>query len=512
MIRKYGLKERYVYMRAIGLLLFGILFVCILTIVLGCESTEQAKSRPATEDAARQGRPAIDLHPILEMQLKPPIGQLRAIPVHLGEGEPKAILLIYSSDAEIDPYIGMFFFPESTLKLMLFDEKGKTLWRRDLGPGVVPGIWFCPVFSFDLDQDGADEIWLVNNNDPAHPLDYRQYCLERINGATGESMGRWPWPRVKSGQTMSHTHRNFILGGYVRDKPVLVTAQGTYGPMQFQGWNSDMSRRWELQIGADSPGARGSHVCPVVDINHDGADEFMWGERCIEMDSGKELFCCDKETWNAHSDIVLPVLDYSQRRWYIHTCREQHTDVAPRIACFDDRGGKVWAALEQGHIDTGWAARIGENGEPIVLGVRVGKKTRSAEGEFRMNVEEFTYRAFSGAEYPLSFSVYTSIPVDLNGDGIHELVKGYFEGDGTVLDREGRVIGNVGGLCAMASKFTSHPGEQILSFSRNGEVRIWADRNAKDSAAAMRRYRHRFYEVNHRLTACGYNLFNLGGI
>jgi hypothetical protein len=100
----------------------------------------------------------------------------------------------------------------------------------------------------------------------------------------------------------------------------------------------------------------------------------------------------------------------------------------------------------------------------------------------------------------------------LNGDGIHELVKGYFEGDGTVFDREGNVIGNIGGLSAMACKFMDRPGEQILSYSHDGTVRIWADKNASDTEDAMMRYNHPFYNVNKRLTGCAYNLFNLGGI
>jgi hypothetical protein len=55
----------------------------------------------------------------------------------------------------------MFFFPGDTLKLALFTESGGLVWRRDLGRGVVPGMWFCPVFAFDLDGDGVDEIWFV---------------------------------------------------------------------------------------------------------------------------------------------------------------------------------------------------------------------------------------------------------------------------------------------------------------------------------------------------------------
>ena len=83
------------------------------------------------------------------------------------------------------------------------------------------------------------------------------------------------------------------------------------------------------------------------------------------------------------------------------------------------------------------------------MGVKIGQKLRSAEGEQRVDVEEYTFQAFSGEKIDLGYSVYTTIPVDLNGDGIHELVKGYFEGDGTILNNRGEVIGNLGGASAI---------------------------------------------------------------
>lgn len=381
-----------------------------------------------------------------------------------------------------------------------------------MGEGVVPGIWFSPIFSFDLDEDGTDEIWIINNKDPEHPMDFRQYVLEKINATNGEVLGQWPWKSPVTPQSMSHTYRHFILGGYVNNDPVLITAQGTYGPMSIQAWNSDMSLRWEFNIAEDAKGCIGSHVTPVVDINSDGIDELLWGERCIELDKGKQLFCADENTWEGHSDIIQPTINREDNKWYFHVCRESHNNQSPRIVFYDSQGKRVWGDLEKGHIDTGWSARIGKKGEPVVLGVRVGKKIRTADGERRTNVEEFTYDAFTGSPVELGFQVYTSIPVDLNGDGIHELVKGYFEGDGSILDNEGNVIGNIGGLSAMASKFTDLPGEQILSYSKDGHVRIWADINAKDNKSAKFRYNHPFYKINQRQTGNGYNLFTLGGI
>jgi hypothetical protein len=450
----------------------------------------------------------IDLQVVRELDLEQEIGQLRAVPVALGPGRGLGTLLVYAADAEIDPYVRMFFFPRSTCRLRLLDERGETLWVRDMGPGIVPGIWFFPVFPFDLDGDGMDEIYLIGNRDPGHPLSHYDYCLECLDVRTGDTVSQTdlPDPRPESG--MSHTFRYFILGGHVRGEPVLVTAQGTYGPAALQGWNADLSVRWQYET--DGSGPQGSHMCAVADLAGEGVDGVLWGERYIEFDQGEEVFRADGELYEGHSDIVQPVLDWDTGRWCIHTCRE--SSGTPRVVCFDGHGDRLWGDLDHGHMDTGWCARLGPNGEPVVLAVRVGEKLRSAVGEHRQGIEEFTYEAFTGRPVKLGFSVYTTIPVDLDGDGRHELVKGYFEGDGSVLGPDGTAIGNIGGLSAMASKFLDLPGEQILSYARDGMVRVWADRNALDSPAAVRRYAHPFYRANQRLTACGYNLFNLGGI
>jgi hypothetical protein len=95
------------------------------------------------------------------------------------------------------------------------------------------------------------------------------------------------WPSPASPQSMSHLYRHFIMGGYVKGEPVLLTAQGTYGDMAIQAWNPDMGSRWERKISHDEKGAAGSHVTPIVDINEDGVDELLWGERCIELATRK---------------------------------------------------------------------------------------------------------------------------------------------------------------------------------------------------------------------------------
>jgi hypothetical protein len=455
----------------------------------------------------------IDLAVLVETDLGQTLGQLRAVPVELGPGKPKAVAALYSSDAEIDPWIGMFFFPKSTLKLALFDETGRVHWKRDLGPGVVPGVWFAPVYATDLDQDGVDELYVVGNRDPAHPMDYREYVLEQIDAATGRTLDQRPWPQPAEDTSMSHSYRHFIVGGQVEGRPVVVALEGTYGPMTLHAFGAGLKPLWQITVDpAKLGGALGSHVTPVVDIDRDGSDELFLGERCLSLRDGKELFCCDRDAWTGHSDIIQPVFDPGGDRWLIWTCRESFENVGPRVMLFDARGRRMWSAVEKGHMDTGWAARLGPNGEPVVLGVKVGQKIRTAEGERRTGVVEYAFDALSGRALDLGFKVYTTIPVDLNGDGFHELVKGYFEGDGTVLDRQGRVLGKTGGLTALNSRFTSKPGEQLLSYHPNGKVRIWFDRNAVDSPAATARYQSRFYRANQKLSGVGYNLFNLGGL
>ncbi|HBH85490.1 MAG: hypothetical protein A2X05_17875 [Bacteroidetes bacterium GWE2_41_25] len=321
-----------------------------------------------------------DLRPVVTLNIGSRIGQLRAVPVKIGDKHPYAVAFLYSEEAEVDPWEGMFFFPKHTLKLAVMTTSGELLWRRDLGEGVVPGIWFSPLFAFDLDEDGVDELWIINNRDPEHPLNYHQYVLQKIDPETGKKLSEIPWPKPEVPQELSHLYRHFILGAYVNGNPLLLTAQGTYGPMRIQAWNKDMSMRREHIIPKNTPGALGSHVTPV--------------------------------------------------------------------------------------------------GQPVSLG----------------------------------FDIYTTIPVDINGDGIHELVKGYFEGNGDLIDSKGKILGNIGGLSAMACKFTPAQGEQILSYSKDGWIKIWADVNAKDNQKALNRYANPFYKRNRIQTGNGYNLFTLGGI
>ena len=454
----------------------------------------------------------IALEVLHEIDLRSPVGQCRAAPVRLGSGSIDAILVAYCADFDVDPYVEMFFFPTDTLKLVLLDLEGQELWRRDLGEGVVPGIWFCPVLPFDLDGDGVDEIYFVDQVNAQHPLSLTGFRLRRLDAATGESTGEFPWFEPMRGQDMGKSYRHFLFAGHAHGAPVLVKAQGTYGAMRLQGLHPDMSERWLTVIDADAPGARGSHMCAVVDLNDDGTDEVLWGERCLSLDDGRQLFCADEDTYRGHTDIVQPILDRETGEWTIWTTRESDGQASPRVAMFDARGNRLWGDVDRGHMDMGWCARLGDGGEQVVWAGRITGKTCGPDGRSHATVDEFAYNARTGARIDLAFSAYRTTPVDLNGDGLHEIVRGQPSGDGEVLDRKGSRIGSVGGAVAMASKFMDLPGEQLLAYHDDGKLRIWVDANAEDSDAARARYQHPFYTLNQRFGVTGYNLVNLGGV
>ncbi|MEQ6119670.1 hypothetical protein [Reichenbachiella sp. MALMAid0571] len=464
-----------------------------------------------------QSKKTNSLETIVEFSLGSKVGSLRAVPVQIAKGK-SAILMAYSADKDIDPWIEMFYPPTDKLKFALFNLEGKLLWKKELNNSTINGTWFTPIFPFDLDNDGIDEIYFVNNIDSIHILSYDHLRLEVLDSNTGESIGQWPWKRSVYGESNSHTYRNFIIGGYSNGEPVLVTAQGTYQRMGLQAWKKGMESRWGLIIEDDGLGARGCHMSPVVDINFDQTDEIMWGERCISIDDGSYLFIADKKEYNGHSDVIQPTLNRETNKWSVFTCRESGDKgkIKPRVVMFDDMGKRMWSDLELGHMDMGWTAHVNTDSLSILaFTISRGGKIAGPNGFFRTDVKEFAYNGETGKRIHLDFNAYNTVPIDLDGDGYHEFACAMGEqADRKVYDISGQVIADLGAnaYLAMASKFMNLPGEQILCYYPDGAVKIWADKNAKDSKIARKRYASPNYILAQKLTASGYNLVNLGGL
>lgn len=445
----------------------------------------------------------------LALDLGSPALQYKVMPARF-KGGRRGFVAFYSGCYDVDMHYSMFVVPSDGLHGIAFDDQGEILWKKDLA--IWPSAALYCFTLIDLDGDGADEIYVVNNTDEIHPLWVEAYVMERRDVETGEVTGRWPWPNDGGIERSMWYFRNHIFGGYDQGRPVLVTAQGTYADMYFQAWNPDMSLKWTLAIPADAPGARGSHSFPIVDIDGDGCDEVMWGERCLSLHDGAEKFCIEKESWNGHSDMCQPVYDRKNNRWLIYINRESQEEKGPRIGMYDSKGKPIWTAVDRGHIHKGWVGRIGQNGELIANGMRITGQRKDSVNRYYTGITEFVFDGLTGEKMILPYSLFDTAPVDVNGDGFHEILRGVAGGDTVLLDREGKQLFHMGGKTAMNTKILEKPGEQVMTYYPDGMVRIFRDVNAEDCPEALRRYQHPFYRRNQYSRNIENNLCMMGGI
>ena len=460
----------------------------------------------------------MNLKCIAEYKLGIELGQVRSVPVALGD-KGEGILFVYSSQRNLDPWEESFSWPKDTLKMAVYTRKGECLWVKDLGVGVIPGIWFTPFMSFDLDQDSLDEIWFVNNINHEAPFSLNGRRLERLDPLTGESTGFWPWPKTTQKETQSHRYRYFIAGGYVHGKPVLVTCQGTYTSMYLQGWDPGMKSRWNLVIPDEAPGAKSSHVCPIIDFNNDGIDEIFWGERLLSLDDGSEVFCCDRDKFRGHSDIIIPFTNREDGKMYIYTVREGHeVPGEQRVWLYDDKGQPVWHRVDSGHMHKGWVANIGENYRKVAMAMRLNRVV--IDGMMRQaEPDDYYFDAMTGEDVTLPFSGRGSdyIPLDFDGDGYHEFYNTMLEetenadsDTGWVIDRYGKRIIHIGGRQVRMGKiFKDIPGDQIMLFyPQEKTVKVWGCPDVLESEVYKERHKSSFHVFNQHLMGTGYNHMN----
>lgn len=481
---------------------------------MGAGRTNLAGTAPLctpAEYALREDFTFMDIQCIQSYNLGIKLGQVRSVPVALGD-KGEGVLFAYCGHENLDPWEEAFNWPTDTLKFALFTRDGKKLWEKDLGMGVIPGIWFTPFLSFDLDGDGMDEIWFVNNINHEAPFSLNGRYLERLDALTGESTGRWPWPRTTENETLSHRYRYFIAGGYVHGKPVLLTCQGTYTDMYLQAYNKGMEPRWELVIPDAEPGARSSHVCPVIDFNGDGVDEVFWGERLISLDDGHEVFCCDREKFRGHSDIIIPFKNPADGKMYIYTCREGgEVPGEQRVWLYDENGQPVWHAVDEGHMHKGWVANIGENHGKVAMAMKLNRVV--IDGMMReAEPDDYYFDVMTGKPVKLPFPYRGSdfIPLDFDGDGYHEMFGVSGEKEGYVIDRFGKELAFIGGEQVRSGKiFQNVPGDQIMQFyPEDGLVQVWGCPNAVESDVYKARHNTPFHAFNQHLMGTGYNHIN----
>ena len=427
------------------------------------------------------------------------IGYSHSATVKLCDRE--GMLFLTTPGVGVDPGEELFHYKGiQNTWLVMFDMDGNKLWEKELPDGVLPGIWFRCAVALDMDGDGYDEIYFIN--DTGAPFSFMHRKLQRLNALTGEVTGSWPWPWNTFNQRMSLCYRFYLVAGYAHGKPVLVTCQGTYGDMYLQGWTGDMEKIWDIMIPENEFGPKASHVTPVLDINEDGVDELFWGERLLSIEDGHEVICL-APNYDGHSDIILPYRHPETKEWYIYTCREGgEIEGEPRVVTFRPDGSVAWQALrDTGHMHTGWAANVLDGYGKICMAMR--EHFVPDDSGFNHEIDGvFYYDAYTGEEvdFKLPYKGYEVHPLDVNGDGYHEFVCP----DGKIIDRHGEVLASFDGSPMRMGKLLNHPGEQIM-IANGTAFEILADEDAVDSEIMKQRYSIPYLTFMQKLMASGYN-------
>ncbi len=435
-----------------------------------------------------------------EYDLRIPLGQVRNCEVDLGY--EKGMFFAYSTSGNVDPYQRQLTYWEYPMHIAMYSENGNQMWHRELGIGLVPGVWFMPFIAFDLDGDGVDEIWLVNNPTQT-PFDSDRMVLERLDSRTGKTIATYPFHANNIMRNhLSVAYRFMIYAGYVHGEPVLVTQQGTYKNMYLQAYNSDMSLRWERVITPEE-GPRASHSSPIMDLNGDGIDEVLVGEHVVSLDDGHDFLCYDGDSFFGHSDVILPFRDFKTGKGYIFTCRESgNYEGCPRVVMFDYEGNRIWqdvyadpSDFRSGHIHGGFVVTAEPNYRKVAVAIHE-------------NDESWVYDAITGEKTELSFTPRRyHRPIDINGDGYHEYL-GWEEGKPTttVMDSKGEIQYYTGGVLIQIGKWLDFKGEQFLAFyPEEQKVRMWGDAEAEEHENFRKRHQDGFHQFMNKMTGCGYN-------
>ena len=187
-----------------------------------------------------------------------------------------------------------------TYKLEAYLSDGTFLWRKDLGPGIEPGIWYSPYVVYDFDGDGKAEVAVKTGPEDAREGDGRvrkgpEWC-SILDGQTGEELVRVDWPpRDPRLGDYNRTNRNQMGVAYLDGKtPCLLVARGTYKLMMvdaYQYHNRKLELLWHWEGDDETPVIRsqGAHFMHSADVDKDGCDEVILG-CCVLDDNGTCLW------------------------------------------------------------------------------------------------------------------------------------------------------------------------------------------------------------------------------
>jgi rhamnogalacturonan endolyase len=254
-----------------------------------------------------------------------------------------------------------------TYKLEAYLSDGTFLWRKDLGLGLEPGIWYTPYIVYDFDGDGKAEIAVKTGPDDVRGADGRvttgpEWC-SILDGMTGEEKIRVDWPkRDPRFGGYNRTNRNQMGMAYLDGKtPSLIVGRGTYKLMvvdAYQYYKGELRQLWHWDGDEESPVIRsqGSHSMHPADVDGDGRDEIVLGSVVLD-DNGTALF----STGLGHPDVTMVTdIDPDRPGMEIFFSLEQSRDNGRGVSLVDAKTGKsIWTiGIPTTHVGEGMVTDI----------------------------------------------------------------------------------------------------------------------------------------------------------
>jgi len=446
-----------------------------------------------------------------------------------GDGEPE-VVVSYSGYRNVDPYEKAWSKSEDTIKVAAFLPTGERLWTKDLGLGIESGLNYQPIVVWDLDADGRAEV-ILKTNRSEDPRDYSGERITVLDGMSGQVKMEGKWPSLEGlGSDYNNDSRNYLAIAHLDGKdPYIIVVRGVYKAQRMWALDKNLHRVWQRNLGLDHyfPSGlrerlvkfwniddkihylwgrlkgkplidqyRGSHSLPIADINEDGKEEILWGERCIG-ENGKDLWRIEENIpYKGHPDIVFPAdILPSHKGKEIFYGREGWGEQKEKIGIYlaDNRGKILWANWGYHHIDRGWVGRIvpGEEGLQC-LDIDITDKDWSAEGAKLVGPTGYLWSSGGKLLGNPPGSWYFSFPLDWDGDGIREIC---IMEEGSVQKPGGVVVETLPADCIWGADLFGDHREEIVSAPGDGKIYIFfnmgdLDRPARVTPMADRQYKN----------------------
>lgn len=218
----------------------------------------------------------------------------------------------------------------ATYKLEAYLNDGTCLWRKDLGLGLEPGVWYTPFVVYDFDGDGRGDVAVKTGPNDVREADGRvrkgAEWVSVLDGMTGNEKARADWPeRNPRFGGYNRTNRNQMGMAFLDGKtPCILVARGTYKLMivdAYQLKDRKLQKLWRWDGDEENPVIRsqGAHSMVSADIDDDGRDEIILGSAVLD-DNGTCLYSAGI----GHTDkTILSDIDPSHPGLEIFHCAEQ---------------------------------------------------------------------------------------------------------------------------------------------------------------------------------------------